>query len=178
MTKNFNTRYIFFDIDGVLNGTDENGEFIDAEVHEDKVNALILIAKATNAKLVMASSWRTAWNEDGSLCKSSECNLKLHNMLKDAGCPLYSITPVLSYERGLEIKQWLTEHAKEGFSFVCLDDEKSYYINDAFFKNSFIHTAPAHCDGAWGSEDIVGLFQEHVQKAIDLFHNQESSYCH
>lgn len=178
MAKKFNTRYIFFDVDGVLNGTDENGEFVETEIHEDKVDTLISLAKATNAKLIMTSSWRTAWNEDGRLCKNSECNLKLHKLLKDAGCPLYSVTPILSYKRGLEIKQWLTEHAKEDFSFVCLDDEKSYYINDSFFKNSFIHTAPEHCDGAWGSEDIVGLFQCHVQKAIDLFHIQEQNNCH
>lgn len=161
-------KYIFFDIDGVLNGTDENGNLIDDEIHIDKVNNLIKIVKATGAKLVMSSSWRRNWDENGNLKSSLEPAKLLTDLLIAADCPIYSITPFIDYERDKEIKEWLSQYAVTGSSFVCLDDEKSYYKNDVFFNNKFIHTAPAHCDGAYGHGDVVGLFDSHVTKAISI----------
>lgn len=61
--------YIFFDVDGVLNGTDENGKFLDAEVHKDKVERLARLAKKTNAKIIMSSCWRNGWDNEGNIIK-------------------------------------------------------------------------------------------------------------
>lgn len=163
--------YIIFDVDGVLNGTDANANWIDEDIDMNKLKNLILLAKATDAKLVMSSTLRTAWNEKGKLIRKNSNTVLLHNALKKVGCPLYSVTPIINYERGEEIKQWLSEHAEEDH-FICLDDEKIYYENDSFFDGKFIQTAPAHCNGAYGKDDVVGLFASHVAKGIELIKNQ------
>ena len=137
----------------------------------DKLKNLISLAKATDSKLVMTSTWRKGWNEKGELLRKNNSNMLLHNTLIEAGCPLYSVTPIINYERGKEIKQWLSEQ-KEECHFIVLDDEKSYYENDSFFDSKFIHTAPEHCDGSFGKDDIVGLFESHVTKGIELMKNQ------
>ena len=55
-------KYIFLDIDGVLNnGT---GPFL----HEDKVKLLSEIIEETNAKIILVSSWKDGWYNDKSLC--------------------------------------------------------------------------------------------------------------
>lgn len=160
--------YIFFDIDGVLNGTDEYGKWIDDEIQTDKVERLIRLAKTTGARLVMSSTWRTAWNENGELTRKNEWTCRLDKLLQKANCGLYSVTPMCNYNRNTEIKQWLKEHANTNDHFVCLDDEYGYYTGDEFFDNKFVHTAPSHCDGAYKNGDIVGLFEKHVMQATDI----------
>lgn len=166
--------YIFFDIDGVLNGTDENARWIDDEIQTDKVNRLIALAKGTDAKLVMSSTWRTAWNKDGELIKQRKETILLDTLLRQANCKLYSITPVLDYDRNKEIKEWLEENAQTGDNFVCLDDEYGYYINDDFYRGKFVHTAPPHCDGSFRKEDVVGLFDKHVMEAEQILKKGEN----
>lgn len=93
-------------------------------------------------------------------------------MLLANRCKIYSITPILDYDRNKEIKQWLSEHAKPTDKWICIDDEKSYYKHDDFFKDKVIQTAPPHCDGAYGYGDVVGLFDHHVAEAKLLFDKQ------
>ena len=159
--------YIFFDVDGVLNGTDEYGRWIDDEIHADKVERLTRLAKTTNARLVMSSTWRTAWNENGELVRESKWTCHLDQLLREANCRLYSVTPMCNYDRNTEIKLWLKEHANPNDHFVCLDDEYGYYTGDKFFDGRFVHTAPSHCNGAYGNGDIVGLFETHVAQATE-----------
>lgn len=154
--------YIFFDVDGVLNGTDENGNWIDEEIQVEKVNNLINLAKSTNSKLIMSSTWRTAWNDKGELVKTRKHNILLDELLRNADCALYSVTPIIEYNRNKEIKQWLALHAKADDRFICLDDEYGYYVNDEFFNDKFMHTAPSHCNGFYHANDVVGLFTYHV----------------
>lgn len=160
--------YIFFDVDGVLNGTDECGRWIDDEIHADKVKRLTKLAKTTGARLVMSSTWRTAWDENGKLIKETEWTRYLDNLLQKEDCHLYSVTPVCDYDRNAEIKLWLQEHADPDDHFVCLDDEYGYYVNDKFFDRRFVHTAPSHCDGSYGNGDIVGLFEKHIVQASEI----------
>jgi len=164
--------YIFFDIDGVLNGTDENGVWIDEEIQIDKVNQLIELAKTTNSKLVMSSTWRTAWDKDGELIKKRKETLLLDGLLREAGCKLHSITPILNYDRNKEIKMWLKENSQAGDKFICLDDEYGYYIDDDFYKENFVHTAPSHCNGSYSNGDVVGLFEKHVAEAKEILLKQ------
>lgn len=164
--------YIFFDVDGVLNGTDKNGVWIDEEIQIDKVNQLIELAKTTNAKLVMSSTWRTAWDKNGKLIKRRKETILLDELLKKAGCELHSITPVLDYDRNKEIKLWLKENTQAIDKFICLDDEYGYYTDDDFYKEKFVHTAPPHCNGAYGNGDVVGLFEKHVAEAKEMLLKQ------
>ena len=97
--------YIFFDVDGVLNGTDENGVWIDEEIHIEKVKRLLDLVKTTNAKLVMSSTWRIYWDNNGELVTRREETVLLDNLLRKEGCKIYSVTPILSYDRNKEIKK-------------------------------------------------------------------------
>lgn len=116
----------------------------------------------------MSSTWRTAWNENGELTRESEWTRCLDQMLQKSDCKLYSVTPMCNYDRNTEIKLWLKEHAEPDDHFVCLDDEYGYYTGDEFFTGKFVHTAPNHCDGAYGNGDIVGLFEKHVAQATEI----------
>lgn len=160
--------YILFDVDGVLNGTDERGNWIDDEIQTDKVNRLIELAKRTGSLLVMTSTWRIAWDESGELVKRNEWNVRLDNLLRDANCKLHSVTPICGYKRNEEIKLWLKENASADDKFVCLDDEYGYYANDEFFNGKFVHTAPSHCNGSYRNGDVVGLFDKHVELATKI----------
>ena len=162
--------YIFFDVDGVLNGTDKNGKWIDNEIHISKVSRLLQLAKDTNAKLIMSSTWRTSWNNKGELIENHKYCIALNELLQGQ---LYSVTPVINYNRNLEIKTWLQENANPEDNFVCFDDEYSYYQNDDFYNNKFIHTAPPHCNGAYGNNDIIGLFNIHIEKAKQILLDKE-----
>lgn len=164
--------YIFFDVDGVLNGTDKDGVWIDEEIQIDKVNRLIELAKATNAKLVMSSSWRKYWGETGRLIWRDKEAVLLDDLLRQANCGLYSVTPDIDAVRNKEIKAWLKKYATEPYKFVCLDDEYGYYVDDIFFEGKFVHTAPPHCNGAYGDGDVVGLFEKHVTEAKEMLLKQ------
>lgn len=113
----------------------------------------------------MSSSWRTAWDNNGKLIKNHKYDIILNDLLQNQ---LYSVTPIINHNRNLEIKTWLQENANIDDNFVCFDDEYSYYQNDDFYKNKFIHTAPPHCNGAYHKNDIVGLFDIHIEKAKQI----------
>ena len=78
-------RYIFLDIDGVLNnGT---GSFL----HKDKVAMLSHIVKTTNAKIVLISSWKDGWFKDNSSPCSHHAKA-INNTFAEFGITVYDKT--------------------------------------------------------------------------------------
>ena len=110
-------KVIFLDMDGVLNsdeyfdkikGLDIKG--IEYDVDIEKVKLLKEAIKATGAKVVVTASARYALVG------------KLLIQLLHEQQILVDLTPYLNNKRGIEIKQWLSEHP-ETEDFVILDDE-------------------------------------------------------
>lgn len=109
-------RVIFLDIDGVLNnweGLSEYGiHYIDAE----KVSLLKSIVYATDAKIVLSSTWRIK-SEDFAMVKA---------VLLSQGMEIYDITPsLMSGTRGNEIRVWLGQTALPVDKYAILDDDVS-----------------------------------------------------
>lgn len=110
-------KVIFLDIDGVLN-SDEYFEKIrnldiqgiEQEIDIEKIKLLKKAINETGAKVVLSSSWR--YTRNGQQLKEL---LSKYEICVDS-------TPFIQNKRGLEIKQWLSEHQCIE-DFVILDDE-------------------------------------------------------
>jgi hypothetical protein len=123
-------KVIFLDVDGVLNnweGLSQYGiHYIDAE----KVSLLKAIVFATEAKIVLSSTWRIR-KEDFDMVKA---------VLLSQGMEIYDVTPqVFSGYRSREIGLWLEEKAVLPIDkYAILDDdttagtsrEHSYFQTD------------------------------------------------
>lgn len=110
-------KVIFLDKDGVLNsdeyfdkiqGLDIKG--IESDVDIEKVKLLKEAVDATGAKVVVTASAR--YTRNGQL---------LIQLLREYQI-LVDLTPFIDNKRGIEIKQWLSEHP-ETEDFLILDDE-------------------------------------------------------
>lgn len=143
------TKYVFLDIDGVLNnGT---GSFL----HKDKVKLLAEIIKTTNAKIVLVSSWKDEWfktetNLNGAHAKVinnvfSEFDIEVHDKTEDNN----------SWKRGKGIYDYLTNHPAE--KWVILDDEFFPDYNQYDCENHLVETAFS-----------VGLTEELKAEAISM----------
>lgn len=110
-------KVIFLDVDGVLNSDEHfnrvrnsNVKGIERDIDVQKIQLLKKAIDETGAKVVLSSSWRHSIM--GEYLKEL---LASYNIYTDS-------TPFIKNERGLEIKQWLTEHLNVE-NFVILDDE-------------------------------------------------------
>ena len=121
-------KVIFLDIDGVLN-SDEYFEKIrnldiqgiEQEVDIEKIKLLKKAINETGAKVVLSSSWRNTRN--GQQLKELLSNYEI----------CVDSTPFIQNKRGLEIKQWLSEHQCIE-DFVILDDEVFDSYDDVLTK--------------------------------------------
>lgn len=125
-------KYIFLDIDGVLNSNDyfSSLEHIKREnmlrnlgfnssisygvssIDPVAVKNLNKLVKDTGAKVVVSSTWRTSPN--------------LSEIFKISGieAPIFNITPSSrSRIRGEEIQAWLDKKAESPYKYVILDDD-------------------------------------------------------
>ena len=104
-------KIIFLDFDGVITLPPH------WNINGDKLKNLKKIVDATNAKIVISSSWREL---DLVSTKSRilvNNNNKILNWFKDN---IYDITPIAGY-RGEEIQRWIDSHDIE--NYVILDDD-------------------------------------------------------
>lgn len=115
-------KVIFLDVDGVLNSYEYfkrienlNIEGIKGDVDVEKIKLLKKAIDETGAKVVLSSSWR--YTKHGQ---------SLKKLLLEYGIYADS-TPFIQNERGIEIKQWLSDNQNVE-DFVIVDDEifKSY----------------------------------------------------
>ena len=120
-------KVVFLDIDGVLNSHRTREMFEDyVFVSNDKILLLKQIIDATNAQLVLSSSWRIGWHykDKYPACSNDDVRLfeALQRKLDEFDIKLMSYTKHLRH-RGKEIDTWLKEWQGEDIeSFVILDD--------------------------------------------------------
>lgn len=157
-------RVIFLDIDGVLNSREffRNRPLTQGlnEIDEEKVKLLQQIVQATNAKIVLTSTWRI-------YDKADKVYQHLVDTLAKYDLSIFDCTPWINEDRPHEIAVWLSmwnalrdvhEHI---FGFVSLDDDftdkqyAKYGMQHQLIKTTFY--------GEHG-----GLQPEHVQQAIDI----------
>lgn len=121
-------KVIFLDVDGVLNSDEYfdkiknlNINGIQSEIDVEKIKLLNIAINETKVKIVLTSSWRYTRNAQ-----------ELRKLLSEYGISTDS-TPFIQNERGLEIKQYLSEHP-DVEDFVIVDDEIFDSYNDELVK--------------------------------------------
>lgn len=173
---------IFLDIDGVLNVYPQGHDEYGAIFHQHFMDNLKRIVDATNAKIVVSSTWRS-------------CGLtELQKMWKDRGLAgeVIDITPYGSMKmryydreevpqtqwsvpRGSEVQNWLLEkryHYKESViikNYVILDDDIDFILSQ---QDNFVR-----CSENPDHEDCVdcgmGLTSKCTDKAIEILNKNK-----
>ena len=161
--NNIMNKYIFLDIDGVLNSMDwfkqNKGVAGHTEINPDKVKMLKEIVDQTDAKIILSSTWRDLAAHDDR--PEHEMYTYLKTSLEEFGLSISDQTPYIQQNRPQEIKDWLENNTNEGDHYVSLDDDYSYEayrqygIEECLVKTSFYEP-----DG--------GLRKEHVEKAVKI----------
>lgn len=161
-------KYIFLDIDGVLNSVDwfEQNKNVSGyiEINPDKVRLLKEIVDETGASIILSSSWRELHTSNGN--QGHEMYTYLIDSLKQFGLYIKDHTPYINDNRPLEIKTWIEENEKDDpVSFVSLDDDYPYEWYEKYgIEKCLIQTSFYAPNG--------GLNEKHVEKAIEILNGE------
>lgn len=157
-------KIIFLDIDGVLNSRayerrrnwDEQ-----TDIDETRLPLIKEIVDATNAKIVLSSTWRQHWDKDLHNC--DEDGLYINKTFAKFGLSIFDKTPDLGFSalRRDEISKWLEDTDKKIASFVIIDD---YRYGWGDLLEHFVKTEPNF---------RLGIEKEHVWKAIDILNKEK-----
>ena len=160
------TKYIFIDIDGVLNSEHTWDDKISNCINDQYLKNLRTIVEETDAKLVLSSSWRVYFGEYTKEPRNifaihlvttlSKHNLKLHDMTP-------FVKGQFSNERGLEIKTYMEQNNIT--DYVVIDDEEFSDFKKHLDMSRFIQTN-------FGDETTTieneGLNKKIAEKAINI----------
>ena len=172
-------KVIFLDIDGVLNTQQTFMKIYEewkktgerrTEIDLERVGFLKEIVAATDAKIVLSSSWRSALKiVDGKMESSRPKMIDLIKIFTEYDLTIYDVTPNDNKRwRENEIKAWLEENDVE--SFIILDDDS--YDLQSFLHKELIKTSLTKDDEmVTNMEPITGLCKEHVEEAIKILNH-------
>lgn len=161
------SKYIFLDIDGVLNSMDwfEQNKYAKGytEINPDKVKMLKEIVDHTDAKIILSSTWRDLAARDDE--PEHEMYTYLKHSLEKFGLSISDQTPYIQQNRPQEIKAWLENNANESDYYVSLDDDYSYEAYEQYgLEEHLVKTSFYESNG--------GLRKEHVEKAIKILNGE------
>lgn len=152
-------KVIFLDIDGVLNSKayDQKRNINEqSNIDETRLPLIKKIVDATNAHIVLSSTWREHWDKEQE--NRDLDGQYIHRLFSKYGLDIYDKTPILGHraKRKDEIKQWLKNSSVPVESFVIIDD---YRFGWEEYSEQFVKTEPI-----FG----LGIEKEHVQQAIAI----------
>lgn len=144
-------KVIFLDFDGVLNA---QADFCRHGVCilPSKIRLLKQIADASDAQIVLSTSWREHWFQDTAQC--DHIGQQINDIFKEHGLQIVDKIPQHPQKREDQIKSWLDAHP-ETEQFVVLDD--------ALLSGDFLHGHFVKTSAYFG-----GLDETDVQKAIGI----------
>ncbi len=149
-------KVIFLDIDGVLNCSYSKSECCGKlGIDNDKVKRLRQIVTASDARLVLCSTWKDGWEKTDKEQQSEEANY-LDRKLKRERLWIMDKTTDLHTDRGAGILRWI--EGKRIESWIVIDDEEFDY-KELGIVDRVVRTEYYSENG--------GLQDEHVQAAID-----------
>ena len=164
-------KIIFLDVDGVLNSVNTKERLHGLiGIEEAKVKLLKEIVDATDAKIVLTSTWKHEWFPYAPLEEQPKDGKYLLEKLSAQGLELltktYEAAPLY---RGQGILDFLDTLPAPPESFVILDDESFDYkelnLIPKLVKTKFYPVEPG---------DAGGLRPEAVQQAIDILNKKET----
>lgn len=147
-------KVIFLDFDGVLNSDTyyEEHNWSAPFIDESRLVLLKRIVDATDAKIVLSTSWKMYWEKDPALCKSE--GKYINEVFAKYGMYIYDKTIDIDYDaecRVDEINDWFDQNQVD--KYVAIDD-----MNLKLPVEHFVRTK-AH---------ILGIDEENVQRVISL----------
>ena len=162
--RRIHIKIIFLDIDGVLNYAHCPYKLPDGWyfVDEKKIKLLKEIINATDAKIVLSSTWRVGWFdlEHNMHTTDAENFIRLRDKLREFNIEFLSRTPVTGRTRGKEITQWIQNWNGEVIeSFVILDDLPETELTP--YAENLVQTSFSR-----------GLLRRHVNKAIRILNKK------
>lgn len=165
-------RVVFLDIDGVLNGDCHvPGKPV---IDEAMVGCLARVVEATDARVVLSSSWKDAWRrfEENGFRPSSRWDSDLvllkelfdrHGLSVADGTPTIGSGPA---SRPHEICVWLACHSCVE-EFVILDDDDFWELG--WLSHHFVCTQTKdEAEGGGYALPARGLTDEHARRAIAI----------
>ena len=159
--ENMNKNIIFLDVDGVLNN-DFTIEFCGncCGIEDNKVELLSKLVKATNAKIVLISTWKETWEK-----KEKENQDMMANYLDEklAKYDLIAMDKTKDdyYHRGQGVLNYVNKHNVK--NYVIIDDEKFEDYDIDGILNHLVQTSPRY-----------GLVEEDVQKSLSILSNSNN----
>lgn len=157
---------IFLDIDGVLNAEDDfgpgnNNPHIghNRGISTSKVKLLKEIVDASNASIVLVSSWKKRYIKYLNN-KEDEVGEYLFNKLNEVGLSIYDTTSRYDYDdgksRGVEIALWLIDYKNEVDKYIVLDDDERIDYEKYNVLPRLVKTSP-----------LTGLTKDIVEECIE-----------
>lgn len=168
-------KIIFLDIDGVLNTLEtfkqnmilynQTGQR-QLEIDEFRIEYLKKIIEATNAKIVLSSSWRVFFKkEEGKIIPTNKKGLDLLNLLNKYNIEIYDITPFDENRyRQNEIDAYLNKNVVS--SFIIIDDE-SYDLPKYIGKQLIKTSSSLPFEMITNMNQCKGLSEENINEAIE-----------
>ena len=147
-------KILILDVDGVLNDNNTKVRFTEhgvkfIGVDKSKLVLLNKIVKATNAKIVMSSTWRI------HPVAMKYLRNKMKKVDENLGNSIIGYTPFLNDEpRSVEIDTWLIENQDQVDRYVIIDDYDEGLSTT--FGSRFVQTY------------VLGLTEADVEKCINL----------
>lgn len=152
-------KVIFLDVDGVLNcsvsRTRAPAGFIG--VDDIRVKLLRQIVDATNAVIVLTSTWQKEWKSEGV----TPSGKYLIRKLAKEKLRIYDRTGRFGDDRGYGIIEWMQKCPEDIDSWVVLDDE---IFPDFLHQGIIPHLVQSNFYSG-------GLKQQHVECAIRMLNN-------
>ncbi len=147
-------KVVFLDFDGVLNSEKFIRECGYYGVIIDTTRLLLVkkIIDATNAKIVLSTSWREHWDKDTDKC--DDIGKNINDIFAQCGLNIFEKTAFLDRSREKEIEQWLKNH-NDTENFVVLDDR---FLDSAVLRNHFVKT----------NNYRDGIDEDNVKQAIEI----------
>lgn len=156
-------KVIFLDFDGVLNSAEYDRErdwSYNTNIDESRLPYLKRIIDATQAVIVLSTTWRKHWNKQEKDC--DEVGAWINRTFAKYGMQIYGKTPILEHRatRKQEVLGWLAYPPEPIESFIMLDDEIKGWeeLGDRLVRTSRYKGR--------------GLEEEHVLQAIELLNRE------
>ena len=152
-------KILFLDIDGVLNSRayDRKRNWNEqTDIDETRLPLIKEIIDATDANIVLSSTWRKHWNKDSNRCDVD--GRYINRTFAKFGLSIYDKTPDLGVTalRREEISKWLKETEQDIESFVIIDD---YRVRLGNLSEHFVKTDPNF---------RMGIEKDQVEEAIKI----------
>ena len=161
-------RYIFLDVDGVLNSHSTKTRYDNCYAYLEDSNFAVLKTimemfndkyGEENVQIILSSSWRTRFDIRGRKFESDSLRDSLDRVLERFGLKIEDQTPFINTQgRGIEIATYLALHSDNLDGYLVLDDcdyddMKKYYCSRHWVQTSYY-------------ANRGGLQPYHVKKAI------------